>query len=131
MALLKNMLVYFFTRTRTRSALLIGYVPIRLHLCSLVVCILDSFIPPSLVPVGITAVAHETAHVIGAVLRGRPGFAKLADCARTNVYGSGSTKKSRWAYSSVSRCTDSDTVRWHLWNTTAVVVDVRCCCYKI
>lgn len=43
--------------------------------------ILDGLVASTFVPVGVTAVAHEAAHVVGAVLRGRPRFAKLANYA--------------------------------------------------
>lgn len=53
------------------------------HLGALVVGVPDGLVAPALVPVGVAIVAHEAAHVIGAVLRGWPGFTELADCAQS------------------------------------------------
>lgn len=46
-----------------------------------VVGVPHSLVPSALVPVGVAPVAHEAAHVVAAVLRGLPGFAKLAHWA--------------------------------------------------
>lgn len=45
-----------------------------------VVGILDGLVATTFVPVRVAVVAHKAAHIVRAVLRGRPRFAKLAHC---------------------------------------------------
>lgn len=40
--------------------------------------ILDRLVSPTFVPVGVAAIAHEAAYIVGAVLRGRSRLTKLA-----------------------------------------------------
>lgn len=43
--------------------------------------ILNGLVAPTFVPVGVAAIAHEAADIVGAVLRGRSRLAKLAHYA--------------------------------------------------
>ena len=49
------------------------------------VCVLDGFAAPALVPVGVAIVAHETTHIVGAVLRRRSRLAELTNCAGAEI----------------------------------------------
>lgn len=42
----------------------------------------DGLVAPALVPVDVTSVAHEAAHIVGAVNRGWPRLAEFANCVQ-------------------------------------------------
>ena len=57
------------------------------HLRAFVIRVLDGFAAPALVPIGVAVVAHEAAHIVGAVLCRRPRLAELTHCAATGGRG--------------------------------------------